>query len=66
MSCRFAAINVEEHTVTQSVIAIKRTADWKAIERFVEYGRWDAVAVTRHLASLVESYTSRAFAHGLE
>ena len=30
------AINVEEHTITQSVIAIERTADWKAMERFVE------------------------------
>ncbi len=57
------AINVEEHTVTQSVIAIERTADWKAMERFVEYGRWDAVAVTRNLARLVERAPGR-ICHG--
>ncbi len=57
------AINVEEHTITQSVIAIERTADWKAMERFVEYGRWDAVAVTRNLARLVETAPGRIW-HG--
>ncbi len=35
------ALNVEEHTVTQSVITIERLADWRAMERFAEYGRWD-------------------------
>lgn len=25
------ALNVEEHTITQSVIAIERVADWKAL-----------------------------------
>ncbi len=25
-------LNVEEHTITQSVVAIERTADWKAME----------------------------------
>jgi hypothetical protein len=33
------ALNVEEHTVTQSAVAIERTADWRAMERFAEYGR---------------------------
>jgi hypothetical protein len=32
------ALNVEEHTITQSVVAIERTADWKALETFAEYG----------------------------
>ena len=27
-------LNVEEHTITQSVLAIERTADWKAMESF--------------------------------
>ncbi len=27
------ALNVEEHTVTQSVTAIERMADWRAMER---------------------------------
>ena len=53
------AINVEEHTVTQSVIAIERVADWRAMERFVASGRWDAVAVTRDLARLVETAPGR-------
>jgi len=57
------ALNVEEHTVTQSVIAIERVADWRALERFVAYGRWDAVAVTRNLARLVETAPGRIW-HG--
>jgi hypothetical protein len=28
------AINPEEHTITQSVTAIERLADWKALETF--------------------------------
>ena len=30
------ALNVEEHTITQSVLAIERPADWKAMETFAE------------------------------
>src|SRR5439155_1661142 len=48
------ALNVEEHTVTQSVLALDRPADWRALERFAEYGRWDTAAVTRRLARLIE------------
>ena len=48
------ALNVEEHTITQSVAAIARQADWRAMERFAEDGRWDAAAVTRNLARLIE------------
>ena len=36
------ALNVEEHTITQSVLAIERPADWKALESFAEYGAWHA------------------------
>ena len=43
------ALNVEEHTITQSVTAIERPADWKALETFAEYGAWNAEAVTRNL-----------------
>ena len=28
------AINVEEHTITQSVLALEQTAAWKALESF--------------------------------
>jgi len=34
------AVNVEEHTVTQSLLALERADDWKALEAFVEYGAW--------------------------
>ena len=34
------ALNVEEHTITQSVTAIERVADWKALESFAEYAVW--------------------------
>ena len=32
------ALNVEEHTITQSTLAIERPADWKAMETFAESG----------------------------
>jgi hypothetical protein len=35
------ALNVEEHTITQSLIGIKRPRDWKALESFAEYGSWN-------------------------
>jgi hypothetical protein len=35
------ALNVEEHTVTQSLVAIDRVHDWKALESFAEYGSWN-------------------------
>jgi hypothetical protein len=57
------AINVEEHTVTQSVLALDRPADWRAMERFAEYGRWDSAAVTRNLARLIEKAPGRTW-HG--
>src|SRR5438067_6255451 len=34
------ALNVEEHAITPSLVALDRTADWKALERFAEYGSW--------------------------
>ncbi len=56
-------LNVEAHTITQSVTAIERTADWKALESCTEYGRWDTYAVTRNLARLVEAAPGRIW-HG--
>src|SRR5207248_4601694 len=35
------ALNVEEHTITQSLIGLDRVPDWKALESFAEYGSWD-------------------------
>jgi hypothetical protein len=57
------ALNVEEHTITQSVTAIERTADWKAMETFAEYGSWHADRVTRSLARSVENAPGRLW-HG--
>lgn len=47
-------LNVEEHTITQSVVAIERLADWKAIESFAEYGAWKPHRVTRCLTQLID------------
>jgi hypothetical protein len=57
------ALNVEEHTITQSVIAIERTDDWKAMESFAEYGSWKADAVTRSLSRLIDDAPGRTW-HG--
>jgi len=57
------ALNVEEHTVTQCVIAIERPLDWKAMETFVEYGCWRANDVTSALTHLIETTPGRIW-HG--
>jgi hypothetical protein len=53
------AINVEEHTVTQSVLTVDRPADWKAMESFAEYGRWRTECVTANLTRLIEKAPGR-------
>jgi|HubBroStandDraft_1064217.scaffolds.fasta_scaffold101184_1 hypothetical protein len=35
------ALNVEEHTITQSLVGLDRPMDWKALESFAEYGSWN-------------------------
>jgi hypothetical protein len=35
------ALNVEEHTITQSLVGLNRPQDWKALESFAEYGSWN-------------------------
>jgi DDE superfamily endonuclease len=57
------AINLEEHTITQSVTALERAADWKALETFAEYGSWRAGYVTDALTGLVEKAPGRLW-HG--
>jgi hypothetical protein len=44
------ALNVEERTITQSVIGLDRVPDWKNLENFAEYGHWDEEFLERHLA----------------
>lgn len=56
-------LNVEEHTVTQCVIAVERPDDWKALESFAEYGAWHAGEVTVALTHLVEEAPGRIW-HG--
>jgi hypothetical protein len=48
------ALNVEEHTITQSLIGLDRTQDWKALETFAETGAWNHVCVERASARLVD------------
>jgi len=55
------ALNVEGHTITQSVVAIERTADWKALETFAESGAWRADHVTSTLTRLVEKAPGRVW-----
>jgi hypothetical protein len=53
------ALNVEEHTITQSLVGLNRPADWKALESFAEYGAWDQPALERALAQLVAEAPGR-------
>jgi hypothetical protein len=50
------ALNVEEHTITQSLVGLDRVRDWKALESFAEYGSWNLPflqwGVARRLARL--------------
>jgi hypothetical protein len=46
------ALCVEEHTITGSVTELDRPADWRALERFAEYGSWHTDRVTRILTHL--------------
>ena len=57
------AINGEEHTITQLVLALERPADWKATESFAEYGAWHPDYVTASLTRLVETAPGRLW-HG--
>src|SRR2546427_9250958 len=41
-------LNVEEHTITQSLVGLGRATDWKAVESFAEYG-------SRHQGSLARA-----------
>ena len=53
------ALNVEEHTITQSVLALEQPAAWKALESFAEYGAWHADRVTAALTRLIEKAPGR-------
>jgi hypothetical protein len=57
------ALNDEEHTITQSLVGLDRTQDWKALEAFAEYGAWDRDQVERATAQLLEDAPGRLW-HG--
>src|SRR5262249_5769261 len=53
------ALNVEEHTITQSLVGLGRPGDWKALESFAEYGAWDQPALERATAGLIDQAPDR-------
>ena len=57
------ALNVEEHTITQSLIALGLHDRWKEVENFAEIGHWNQELVEWHLADLLEEAPGR-FWHG--
>src|SRR6185312_2612481 len=57
------ALNVEEHTITQSLVGLDRPQDWKALEAFAEHGAWDEPQVERTNAQLLEDAPDRTW-HG--
>ena len=57
------ALNVEEHTITQSVLALTRPDDWKALETFAETGAWETDKVEDTLTRLLETAPGRLW-HG--
>ncbi len=57
------ALNVEEHTITQSLIGLDRVADWKALESFAEYGAWDLPFLQWGLARRLDRLPQRPW-HG--
>jgi hypothetical protein len=49
------ALNVEEHTITQSLVALDRLDDWHGLETFAEIGAWDSPLLDRILAQQIDS-----------
>jgi hypothetical protein len=57
------ALNVEEHTVTQSLVALDRAHDWKALESFAEYGSWRLPSLLWGVARRLDRLPNRTW-HG--
>jgi hypothetical protein len=57
------ALNVEEHTITQSLIGLGRVHDWKALESFAELGSWNLRCLAWGLAHRLDRLPHRAW-HG--
>jgi hypothetical protein len=61
--CTGLALNVEEHTITQSLVAIDRVGDWKALESFAEYGSWEIWLTQFGIARRIDQLPNRLW-HG--
>jgi hypothetical protein len=57
------ALNVEERTITPSVVALGRVEDGRKLETFAEYGSWDLPALQAGVATRVQQLPGRLF-HG--
>ena len=55
------ALNVEEHTITQSLIALGRPCDWKALESFAEYGHFNLRSHQYALVRRLEQLPNRTW-----
>ena len=53
------ALNVEEHTITQSLLALGLEDRWKELENFAEVGHWNQELVEWGLADLLEEAPGR-------
>jgi hypothetical protein len=54
-------LNIEEHTITQSLIGIDAPYDWKALESFAEYGSWDLPSLQSATASIAAAPPDQRF-----
>jgi hypothetical protein len=57
------ALNAEEHTITQSLVGLDRAQDWRALERFAEYGQWHERFLEQATARAIAQHTDRPW-HG--
>jgi DDE superfamily endonuclease len=57
------ALNAEEHTITQSLIALGLPEHWKELENFAEIGHWNQELIELGLARLLEDAPGRLW-HG--
>jgi hypothetical protein len=53
------ALNVEEHTITQSLVGLDREQDWKALEAFAEYASFDTRELELVTARVLEDAPGR-------
>jgi hypothetical protein len=56
-------LTLHDHTLTQTLLGIDQPHDWKALERFVEHGAWDQLALERLLAQRLAQLPDRLW-HG--